>query len=103
MPGTEPWQGEGFATALAITFPLTRRLGLILGDATPFAETKVPVQRVRAGEADVVEPGTTALQRLINHTTVQSASEYVYHHPDDAGVLPNPLPMPQLTTIHMPG
>ena len=102
-PGSDPWQGVGFMTALAITFPLTRRLGLLMSDSMPLAEAKIPVQRVRAGEGDGVEQGTTALGKLFNDTTVHLASEYLYRHPDDANVLPPQLPEPTLTTISMPG
>lgn len=102
-PEDEPWQGVGFMTALAITFPLTRKLGLVMGDIMPLAEANIDVDRVRAGEGDGVEPGTTSLARLFNDTTVDSASEYIYHHPDDVNVLPSPLPEPRLTTIGVPG
>jgi hypothetical protein len=102
-PEDEPWQGVGFLTALAITFPLTRKLGLIMGDITPLAEANIPVQRVPSGEGDGVEEGTTALETFINDSTVGSASEYVYHHPDDGSVLPSPLPEPTLTTFSVPG
>ena len=48
------------------------------------------MERVRSGELDVVERGTTVMQMFINEGTVQSASEYVYHHPDDADALRSP-------------
>lgn len=102
-PNDEPGRGVGFLTALAITFPLTRRLGLLMGDVRPLAEAKIPVERVRAGEGDGVESGTTALANLFNDATVHSASEYVYHHPDDESVLPSPLPKPRLSNLSAPG
>jgi hypothetical protein len=37
-PEDEPWQSVGYMTALAITFPLTRRLGMLMGDIVPLAE-----------------------------------------------------------------
>jgi hypothetical protein len=89
-PDDEPSREVGFQTAWTITFPLNRRLGLVMGDMTPLTEAKVPVERVRAGELDVVERGTTVMQMFINEGTVQSASEYVYHHPHDADALPPP-------------
>lgn len=89
-PDDEPSREVGFQTAWTITFPLNRRLGLVMGDMTPLTEAKVPVERVRSGELDVVERGTTVMQMFINEGTVQSASEYVYHHPDDADALPSP-------------
>jgi hypothetical protein len=101
--GHEPWRGVGFATAQMITFPLTRKLGLIMGDITPFANANVPVERLRAGDGDSTEPGTTSTAKMINHFTVHSASEYVYHHPDDETVLPSPLPEPRPTNLSIPG
>jgi hypothetical protein len=102
-PEDEPWRGAGFLTALAITFPLTRRLGLHMGDIRQLAEANIPVELLRAGEGDGVEEGTTALANFINHSTVRSASEYVYHHPDDGSTRPSPLPEPTSTTISMQG
>lgn len=102
-PGDEPWQGVGFMTALAITFPLTRRLGLLMGDIRQLVEGNIPVELVRAGDGDGVEEGTTALEKLINNSTVHSASEYIYHHPEDGSTLPSPLPEPTLTTISRQG
>lgn len=101
--GTAPWEGVGFATAQLITFPLTRKRGLIMGDGMLFAERGIPVERLRVGEADETEPGTAAMARLINDLTVHSASEYVYHHPDDGDALPSPLPGPTLSNLSIPG
>jgi hypothetical protein len=61
------------------------------------------IQRVRAGDGDGVEQGSTALADFINHSTVPSASEYVYYYRDDGSVLPSPLPEPALTTISVQG
>lgn len=101
-PDDEPGHGVGFWTALNITFPLTRRLGLIMGDIRKLAEANIPVELVRAGRGDGVEEGTTALGRLINNCTVGSAAEYIYHHPDDGGVLPSPLPQPKQSNLSAP-
>ena len=101
--GNEPWQGVGFATAQLITFPLTRRLGLIMGDGMLFADANIPVERLREGEADEAEPGSTSLAKLIIDSTVHSASEYVYHHPEDGPALPSPLPAPTLSNLSVPG
>lgn len=101
--GTQPWEGVGFLTAGRITFPLTRKLGLIMGDIAPLAEANVPVELVRAGKGDGIEEGTTALAKFINRSTACSASEYVYHHPDDGSALPSPLPEPKLITISKQG
>jgi hypothetical protein len=98
-PGSGPGWGVGFLTAWGITFPLTRRLGLVMGDVESLAKANVPMERVRAGKLDRVEPATTRLAMFINDVTVHSASEYLYHHPDDGAALPSPLPEPTLTNI----
>ena len=101
--GIDLWEGVGFMTAQLITFPLTRKLGLIMGDAMLFAQPDFPVHRLRAGGADETEAGTTSMARLINDSTVHSAGEYVYHHPDDEHALPSPLPGPTLSNLSIPG
>ncbi|MBF6080935.1 DUF4238 domain-containing protein [Nocardia cyriacigeorgica] len=100
---SEPWDGLGFATAWGITFPLTRKLGLIMSDVKPMIETGYPVEQVRAGRLDSVERGTTALAQFINERTVYSASEYVYRHPDDQAALPARLPEPRLSNLSIAG
>ncbi len=102
QPDDDPGRGVGFLTALAITFPLTRRLGLLMNDIRQLAEANIPVERVHAGEGDGVESGTTVLQKLFNDKTVHSASEYIYHHPDDENVPPSPLPEPRLSNLSAP-
>lgn len=101
--GHEPWRGVGFATARLITYPLTRKLGLIMGDAMPWAEANIPVEQLYAGVGDTAEPGTTSKAKLINHCTVGSSSEYVYQHPDDESVLPSPLPDPRPNNLSLLG
>jgi hypothetical protein len=102
-PDSEPWRGVGFATAWGITFPLTRKLGLIMSDVKPMIEFDYPVERVRAGQLDSVEAGTTATEKFINESTVRSASEYLYFHADDGNFLPSPLPEPRPSNISGPG
>ncbi len=102
-PDAEPWLGVGFATAWGITFPLTRKLGLIMSDVKPMIDFKYPVENVRAGKMDSVESGTTAMEKFINETTVRSASEYLYLHPEDESFLPSKLPKPRLSNIAVPG
>ncbi|MGY1895503.1 DUF4238 domain-containing protein [Nocardia gipuzkoensis] len=99
----EPEMGVGFLTAWGITFPVTRKLGLVMSDVGPMVEAGIPVERVRAGEFDHAEQGTTAYAKPINLSTAQSAGECVYHHPDDGQFLPDPLPDPILTTMYVGG
>ncbi|GAA1462680.1 DUF4238 domain-containing protein [Williamsia maris] len=84
--------GVGFMTAWGITFPVTRKLGLVMSDIAPLVEAGVPVERVWSGAFDVAQEGSTAYEKLINETTVDMASECIYHHPDDKKYVPEPLP-----------
>lgn len=102
-PDNEPWRGVGFATAWGITFPLTRKLGLIMSDIKPMIEFAYPVERVCAGGLDSVEAGTTAMEKFINESTVRTASEYIYLHPEDEDFLPSPLPEPRLSNLSAQG
>ncbi|CAN5824503.1 hypothetical protein BH09ACT7_BH09ACT7_49350 [soil metagenome] len=102
-PDNRPWQGVGFATAWGITFPVTRKIGLVMSDVTPMIEFQYPVERVRAGQLDSVESGSTAMEKFINESTVRSASQYLYLHPDDDSFLPAKLPEPTLSNMVSPG
>lgn len=98
----EPWLGVGYMTAWGITFPLTRKLGLLMSDPMIFAD-EVPVEKVRDGNLDISQLGTMALERLFNEHTVMGASEWLYHHPDDERFIPTDLPAPSPVTMHMSG
>ncbi|WP_170301349.1 DUF4238 domain-containing protein [Saccharopolyspora hirsuta] len=110
-PDDEPWDGVGFATAWGVTFPLTRKLGLLMSDPMAMLEgvgADAPrVQELRglvlAGKIDRVQPGTTATEKLFNLHTVESAREYVFHHPDDERFVPADLPEPDLVNIKPAG
>lgn len=98
----DPWRGVGFMTAWGITFPLTRKVGILMSDPLVFADV-VPVERVRAGHFDQTAIGTTAVEKLFNEMTVRGAREWVYHHPDDARFVPSDLPEPDLLGVQMVG
>jgi len=99
----EPWEGVGFLTAWGITYPITRKLGLLMTDPLALAEAGVPVEHTHAGDFDRVEAGTTQMEKLFNQSTIESASLWVYHHPEDGRFLPNTLPDPSPVTIGMIG
>jgi hypothetical protein len=99
----EPWSGVGFMTAWGITYPLTRKLGLLMADPMVLAETGVTVDRVHAGNFDRTEAGTTRMEKFFNHFTIGSASLWVYHHPEDGRFLPDTLPQPSPVTMGMAG
>jgi hypothetical protein len=103
QPDDEPRAGVGFMTALAVTFPLSRRLGLVMSDPIRVIEAGLKVEVTRAGKLDHVTPGTVRLQDMFNDVTVSSASQWIYHHPDDMSVVPSELPEPTPVTMGMSG
>lgn len=102
-PQDEPEAGVGYMTAWGITFPVTRKLGLLMSSPEPLMELKIPVERVHAGAADTTQPGTTQLERFFNQQTVANASEWLFHHPEDEAFVPEQLPEPNPVTVAMSG
>ncbi len=96
-----PWEGVGYATAAGIIMPLTRKLGLVMGDPMVFAE-HISVDRVAAGELDMTLPlGSTQMERFFNERTVGFASKWLFLHPKDERFLPEGLPEPNPTRMEM--
>lgn len=101
----EPWMGVGFLNAWGITFPLSRRCGLLMSDPMPMIEgcdeqqTDRLRQGVIDGKADRIQAGSTALERFFNYNTVYNAREYIFFHPDDEAFVPAELPEPELTNM----
>ncbi|MFE2656436.1 DUF4238 domain-containing protein [Brevibacterium sp. NPDC059310] len=110
-PDDETWKGVGFATAWGVTFPLTRKLGLLMSDPMTMLEgvglDDPRVQQLRemvlAGRFDRIQSGTTAMEKLFNLHTAESAREYVFHHPEDEQYVPVNLPDPHLVNIEPVG
>lgn len=110
-PEDGAWEGVGFMKAWGITFPLTRKLGLLMNDPMVTIEglgiEESRVQEIRAavlrGEADGTQEGTTAIEKLFNEHLAYSAGEYVYHHPEDAKFVPGDLPEPNLINMRAGG
>lgn len=101
-PEDAPESGVGFMTAWGMTFPLSRKVGLLMSDPMIIADV-VSMADVSAGKFDHAQRGTTQLQKFFNEMTVRSASEWLYHHPDDKSSVPCDLPGPQPETMYTPG
>lgn len=105
------WEGVGLGTAWGIATPLTRKLGLLMSDPMVIIERLTAddpmIQRVRSavvsGRLDRAETGTTAMERLFNDHTAESAREYIYCHPDDERFVPGELHEPRLVNIKLQG
>ncbi|WP_158542883.1 DUF4238 domain-containing protein [Phytoactinopolyspora halophila] len=95
--------GVGFMTAWGITFPLSRKAGLLMNSVEPQIELGVPVEKVHQGRADWVQDGTAKMEKFFNFHTVQGASEWLFHHPDDEKYVPTDLPNPRPVTLQMSG
>ncbi|CEA07766.1 hypothetical protein BN1051_01089 [Arthrobacter saudimassiliensis] len=112
-PNDDSWMGVGvgFGTAWGISVPISRKLGLLMSDPTVMInhlEAQDPkLQEIRdlvvSGRADRTEAGTTAMERLFNEHTAESAREYVYCHPDDAQFIPSELHEPTLINADIGG
>lgn len=94
--------GVGFANAWGITVPLSRKLGLLLCDPMQIADI-VDFEHVANGKVDYETKGTTAYARMFNGHTASSASEWLFCHPNDAQILPDPLPERNLVSMRMSG
>lgn len=107
----DPWSGVGFATAWGISVPITRKLGLLMSDPMVMIERfeagDPKIQTIRtavvSGSVDRVEAGTTAMERLFNEHTADSAREYIYCHPEDERFIPEELHGPTLINIDAGG
>lgn len=101
QPDANEWEGVGYMTAWGIMMPLTRKLGLIMGDPTPF-HGRVPVEEVHQGLWDTFIPvGTTAYERFFNEHTIGHSSQWLYCHPGDEHRVPDDLPEPRLVNMHI--
>jgi hypothetical protein len=99
----EPWRGVGYMTAWGITFPLTRKLGLLMGSIEELIDLGIPIKAVHEGRADSAQAGSTTLERFFNDHTAANASEWLFHHPDDEQFLPAALPEPMRVTVDIAG
>lgn len=99
----EASMGVGYMTAWAITFPLTRKFGLLMSSPEPVIASGTPVEKVHHGAADMRMSGTTTLQRFFNEYTAANASEWLFHHPKDEKSVPEELPEPSPITISTSG
>ena len=99
---THPFLGVGFHNAQAVTFPLTRKLGILMLDPIAISE-QMSIDKVAAGLADFRQPGSTALEKEINRHTAASASEWLFHHPDDDRFLPREMPKSRPVKMHIAG
>lgn len=90
---TSPFSGVGVGSALAMTFPLSRKMGLVLSSPEPWFE-RVHIDEVSAGALDGQAEPSTRYAAMFNYATVQNSREWIFHHPDDADLVPADLHEP---------
>jgi hypothetical protein len=71
---------------------LSRKPGVVMSSIEPMIEANVPVEFVHDGRADMVQAGTTRMERFFNLQATFGASQWLVHHPDDERFVPDPLP-----------
>lgn len=77
----------GIGTAWAILFPLSRITGLMM-----FQHLTGEPHDVVSGHFDTIAEGSTYLAEQFNAATIRNARECIFHHPDDASLVPAELP-----------
>lgn len=102
------FRGVGVGTAWGITVPLTREVGLLLSHPGPVFEEAVDQQQqnpeqvaedIVAGRHDHEQTGSTKWAYLFNSHTIANARNWVFHHPDDAKLVPDDLPGPRVREV----
>jgi hypothetical protein len=96
------FRGVGVGTAWGITVPLTREVGLLMSHPGPVFEEmagkKAPeevAEDIVAGRHDHNQPGSTKWAHLFNRHTIANARNWLFHHPDDADLVPDELAAPR--------
>jgi hypothetical protein len=90
---TSPFSGVGVGTALAMTFALTRKMGLVLASPKPFFE-RVDIAEVSSGAFDWQDAPSTRYAAMFNYATVHNSRQWIFHRPDDGGLVPAELHKP---------
>lgn len=88
----------GVMTARGITFPLTREVGLLLGNPQPLFEKAADWQsleelrnEIASGDYDNEQPGSTTRARFFNSHTIDNARSWIFYHPQDGSLIPEDL------------
>lgn len=92
-PGREHGR-SGLLTARTLAYPLSRDAALVLGDYAP-VRAKVEAKAIARGRFDSRAEGSKTDQEWVNDRTVHSARTALFHHPDDAMLVPAVLPKPR--------
>jgi hypothetical protein len=95
--------GVGLWKAWGITIPLTREVGLLLASPIPLLQEAAAFSRskeelrneILSGGHDHEQAGSTEWAQLFNGHTIANARNWLFHHPEDADLVPKDLPGPR--------
>lgn len=90
-PDASPDAGLGVGSAWIILFPMSPTVGIMM--VAP--EHSDQPNDVAHGRTDAILDGSTYLAKIFNETTIESARDFLFHHPDDAYLVPEQLPAPR--------
>lgn len=87
----DPARGIGLLNAGAIMLPLSRTTALVMVHPFEF-NGDASLEDVTAGRTDIRLPGNAKLANTLNWEAAFNARDWIYFHPDDRDLLPDPLP-----------
>lgn len=87
LPGRDITRGVFTLQSVPHFFPAERSIGIILGAESPPAITP----SVRDGDRDKSSTGTAKQAALVGSSVVSGAIERLFHHPENAPVIPPPF------------
>ena len=90
-PDIDADAGLGLANSIGILFPLSRDVGLLMGDPT-LVSRKLNARDVLDGAFDAELGPDPSTARLFNSHAILNARSYIFHHPDDGDLVPDSLP-----------
>lgn len=90
-PQDEHQGSWGLLNAPSVSLPLSRSTALVLGAPYP-SKSQDETETLLKGAFDRQVAGTTAWARRLNARTVHNAARDLFHHPDDAALVPGELP-----------
>lgn len=97
-----PDEGSGLITAWGITFPLTRKIGLLLASPDELIG-HVTANEVATGRFDLAPAPSTTVANVFNASTIGNSRQWIFHHPDDKHLVPDKLPEPRFREVEVLG
>ncbi|ADD45072.1 hypothetical protein Snas_5440 [Stackebrandtia nassauensis DSM 44728] len=96
-----PEMGVGLMNAWGLALPLSREVGLLMGNPGPLMRA-LSYEAVAAGVADRLERPSQLPPSFFNTVTIANARRWIFCHPRDKSMIPSDLPEPCDQEILMP-